>query len=308
MQHVLLTGATGFLGSHLLEALLKQGYTVTILKRSTSDTWRIKHLMDQVMAFDVDQVAIEDAFKNEKIDIVVHLATLYRKFDNGSEVGSMVEANISFPIELLECARSYNVKNFINTGTFFECDCAELPLRHDSPIKPLNFYARTKVAFDSFLRQYQNDLKIITLRLFSPYGEMDNEKLIPILIRNIFSGKLTKLSDGLQKLDFIYVKDIVSAYLKSIESFEKKSSGHTTYNVGTGNPISVREVVSLLEQIVGQPIKKEWGEESSYDMPIVYADISETKSELNWKPEFSIYQGLLNTFKYYESEIDYEDR
>ncbi len=308
MQHVLLTGATGFLGSHLLEALLQQGYKVTILKRSTSDTWRIKHLLEQVSAFNVDEVAIEEAFKPKKIDVVVHLATLYRKFDNGSEVAPMVEANINFPIELFECSRRNDVKNFINTGTFFECDCSALPVRADAPIKPLNFYARTKVAFDGFLKQYQNDSKIITMRLYSPYGEMDNEKLIPILIKNILNGKKTKLSDGLQKLDFIYVDDIVSAYMKAIGSFSKRSIGHVTYNVGTGKPISVREVVSLLEQIVGHSIQKEWGAESSYDIPLVYADISETQSGLNWKPDFSIYQGLLNTFKYYESEMVHEDK
>jgi len=176
MQHVLLTGATGFIGSHLLQALLSQGYRVTILKRSTSDTWRIEHLLDQVSTYDVDQVVIEEAFKADKVDVVVHLATLYRKYDHGCEVTPMVEANVSFPIELLECASRNNVKKFINTGTFFECDCSSLPIRVDAPIKPFNFYAKTKVAFDSYLKQCQSsDIKSITMRLYSPYGERENE-------------------------------------------------------------------------------------------------------------------------------------
>lgn len=307
MKHILLTGATGFLGSHLLEALLAQGYKVSILKRSTSDTWRIEHLLKQVSAYDVDQVAIEEAFKAEKIDVVVHLATLYRKFDNGTEVLPMVEANISFPIELLECAVRNDVKNFINTGTFFECDCSSLPVRVDAPIKPFNFYARTKVAFGDFLKQYKNDIKSITMRLFSPYGERDNEKLIPTLIKNIVNGKTTKLSDGLQKLDFIYVEDIVSAYIKAIESFKERTLGHVTYNIGTGQVTSVREVISLLEQIIGHPILKDWGEPSVYDIPIVCADISNTKKDLGWQPKFSVYRGLQRTLKYYGMELGYED-
>ena len=89
-QHILLTGATGFLGSHLLEALLKEGHEVTILKRSTSDTWRIEHLLSQVTAFDVDVLPLQGVFEKNKIDCVVHLATSYRKYSGPEEVSEML--------------------------------------------------------------------------------------------------------------------------------------------------------------------------------------------------------------------------
>ena len=145
-------------------------------------------------------------------------------------------------------------------------------------------------------------MKSITRRLYSTYSERDNENLIPTLIKNALNQNITELSDGLQKLDFIYVDDIISAYLKGIDSFKKRSSGHVTYNLGTGQPISIREVVSLLEQLIGYAIPKEWGVQSNYDIPAVYADISKTQADLNWRPNFDIHKGLQKTWEHYKME------
>lgn len=124
MKTVLLTGATGFLGSHMLELLLQSGYNVIVTKRSTSDVWRIEHLLSKVQSYDIDTDSIETVFASNKIDAVIHLATLYRKFNNGKEVAEMVSSNITFPIELLEVGLRHGLKAFINTGTFFEYDCS----------------------------------------------------------------------------------------------------------------------------------------------------------------------------------------
>jgi len=178
-QTVLLTGATGFMGSHLLEALLKQDYRVVILKRSTSDTWRIAHLLDQVISYDVDLVELELAFEEQEIDLVVHLATLYRKFEESTDIDGMLRTNVSFPSQLLYSAMRHEVKGFINTGTFFEYDCSKLPIDEKAALKPFNFYAQTKLAFENILKGYAEKIPSITLKLFSPYGEKDNQKLIP---------------------------------------------------------------------------------------------------------------------------------
>lgn len=297
---ILLTGATGFLGSHLLEALLNAGYEVSILKRSTSDTWRIGHLPDRVKSYDADKGLIAKAFEERPIDVVVHMATLYRKFNDEQQALQMVEANINFPLRLLELAASYGVRGFINTGTFFECDCSRLPLEENAPAKPFNFYAKTKLAFESIVRMYADRMHTVTLRLFSPYGEKDNEKLIPVLIQKMLLGETVELSDGFQKLDFIYATDVVTAYVRAIEKIEEFDQGHEVFNIGSGIGISVREVVSVLEQHLGRPVAKKWGPPSSVDIPAVFADISKAKSKLGWEPKFSIHDGLVKTLEYYK--------
>lgn len=304
-QTILLTGATGFLGSHLLEGLLKSGFQVIVLKRSTSNIWRIEHLMRQVKSYDVDVISLNEVFSNNSIDIVIHLATLYRKFDNGSEVNEMVKSNISFPVELLEVGVRHGIKGFINTGTFFEYDCSITPINEEAKINPFNLYAKTKVAFETILATYSNQISIKSLRLFTPYGEKDNNKLIPNLIQKALLNEKIELSDGLQKLDFIYADDIVDAYLKSLNKMEKfNQPNYKIYNIGSGTAVSVRDVVSIIEQQLGISINKVWGKPSPVDIPIAFASIKNAATELGWHPKHSIHQGIAKTISYYKNKAE----
>ncbi|WP_045213320.1 NAD-dependent epimerase/dehydratase family protein [Desulfonatronovibrio magnus] len=296
---ILLTGATGFLGSHLLEALLNNNYQVVILKRSFSDAWRINHLIDNVKSYDLDKDPLEHAFKDQPIDVVIHLATLYRKFDKGKEVSEMIASNVTFPVEIIECGIRHGLKGFINTGTFFEYDCSVLPVREDAPFKPFNLYAKTKLAFENILVTYSSSISTMTLRLFSLYGEKDNAKLIPMLIQKALKKETMELSDGLQKLDFVYSADIIDAYLKALNVIHAFKPKHQVFNIGSGSPVSVREVVSILEQQLGTSVKKTWGKPSEFDISIVFADISRARKDLSWKPEHSIHEGMEKTIRYY---------
>jgi len=307
LQTILLTGATGFLGSHLLQALLESGYKVVLLKRSTSSTWRIDPLIHRVKSYDIGDVLLQSVFEQHSIDVVIHLATLYRKYDNGQEVLDMVHANVAFPAELLELGVKAGVKAFINTGTFFEYDCSVLPVKEDALIKPFNLYARTKLAFECILQTYADQIMINTLRLFSPYGEKDNDKLIPMIIKKGLAGEKIELSEGFQKLDFIYCGDVVRAYLKAllrIENLEVENE-YQVFNIGSSTPMSVREVVSIIEQNLGRNLDKVWGESSSSDIPIVFADITKAKKMLGWNPEKSLDQGIKKTLAYY-SKVEFK--
>ena len=300
MKTILLTGATGFLGSHLLEALLKEGYSVVFLKRSTSNTWRINEWLNQAVSYDVDKESLQKIFQEQQIDCVIHLATLYKKVDAGQEISAMLATNVTFPTELIETGIRYGLKAFINTGTFFEYDCSILPVTEEAPKKPFNFYAKTKIAFDMILESYKSNLRIVTLRLFSPYGSKDNDKLIPYLIKKALLNEEVELSDGLQKLDFVYSEDVVKAYLSTLKYREIQEAGYNSFNIGFGSPISIREVVSILEQQLGRNIKKKWGNHSYVDMPIVFSDISKAKDFLEWEPTNSIHDGLNKTVIYYK--------
>lgn len=299
---ILLTGATGFLGSHLLEELLACGHKVVVLKRSTSDPWRILHLLSQVESYDIDQQPLGLPFEEHEIDVIMHFATLYRKFDNGQEVEEMIESNVTFPAELIRLAVRRGLKAFFNTGTFFECDCSVLPITENSRIKPFNFYAETKVMLDNVLKTYAGQVVVNTFRIFSPYGEKDNQKLIPMLIKKALTREEILLSEGFQKLDFIYAADIVAAYMKALNRVivSGADSGYELFNLSGGQPLSVREIVSVIEQVLGCAINKHWGAPSQVDVPIAYADISKAGAVLGWKPSYSIHQGIARTIAYYE--------
>ncbi|NYS59721.1 NAD-dependent epimerase/dehydratase family protein [Vreelandella salicampi] len=299
MNHILLTGATGFLGSHLLESLIYNGYQVTILKRSTSDTWRISHLLNKIKTHNIDKERIEEIFKNNDINLIIHLATFYKKNDEINFFEDMIDVNIKLPSLLLEHGIRFGIKGFINTGTFFEYDDSTVPISEKNSNKPSNYYARTKISFESILHTYNNLINIVTLKIFSPYGPKDNKKIIPYILESAIKKTPLKLSAGLQKLDFIYCDDVVNAYIKTIEYIVKKEKINETFNIGSGLPISIRELISIIEEKSGMNIEKEWGNSTSNSFLITFADIAKAKEQLNWHPKVSIKEGITKTMSYY---------
>lgn len=308
-KSILLTGATGFIGSHILEELLKNNYEVILLKRSFSDNWRFKHLLNNpkidLKVYDIDKIKLGTIFNENEINGILHLATYYKKYQSNEDISPMMESNIKFPIDLLDLAVSHDVDFFVNTGTFFEYDTKRVPLSENSQIKPFNFYAKTKIAFESSLEYYfsEKGINTSTMKIFSPYGPFDEEKkIIPHLILNLLKNNPVELSHGLQKLDFVYVKDITRAYLKLIENINNFDS-YETFNIASGFPYSIREIVSILEEITSSQLDKKWGADIE-NKNIIFSDINKSKEYLNWVPEYSIHEGLKETVNYYRDKYD----
>lgn len=307
-MNILVTGATGFIGSFLTERLVKEKHKVIILKRSTSNIWRIKEIFDKLVSYDVDRVSIESIFKREKIDMVLHLATNYKKFHSSKDVEIIIDSNIKFPSLILEYAKENDVKYFINTGTFFEYEFVNKePIREESPKKAYNFYACSKLAFEETLKFYTQNYNIrgITLKLFAPYGYKDNEyKLIPSLIKKALNNETIFLTKGEQMLDFTYVKDIVEAYLRSMNYIQIMSTKYDVFNIGTGKAYSVKELVSLTSEIIGKKLKVEWGAIPYSKNEIFYAcaDITKASIKLHWSPKYSLVEGLKETINWYREK------
>ena len=141
---------------------------------------------------------------------MIHLATNYIKFDKPNDHESLIEDNVNKPLKILNLAIKHNVKGFINTGTFFEVDEDENLIIEDSKIYPFNFYAKTKIEFQDILDQSSNVLNSATLRLFSPYGLNDNQKVIPFIIKSIIDKEDLAIENPNINCDFTYVDDIAS--------------------------------------------------------------------------------------------------
>lgn len=235
MQTVLLTGATGFLGSHLFEALINEGHQVVILKRSTSNTWRIDHQLERVVAYNVDEVPVKTAFEQQKIDAVIHTACHYGR--NQDSICDVVEGNLMFALRVLEAAILFNTDNFFNTDTL-------LP-------KYLNTYSLSKHQFAEWLKQSSEKIKCINLKLEHMYGPKDDKiKFVPWLLdQMINSREEIKLTLGEQKRDFVYIDDVVSAYMLLL-SQARTLPYWNEFDVGTNQLVTVKEFILSLQTVV----------------------------------------------------------
>jgi len=240
---VLLTGATGFLGSHLLSALLEEGHKVVVLKRSTSSILRINHLMDDIVVYDIDMYALDDIFAHECIEVVIHVATSYSR-EQRNEL-DIVDTNIVLGINLLKSAAKHGVRIFINTDTFFNID--NLLASH------MQAYTLSKKQFIEWLKYFSfSGVSVINMKIHHVYGPGDNrDKFIPWLRTSLINNSgPVKLTSGIQLRDFIYIDDVVSAFILALKSVNIEEK-FKEYVVCTGIKTSVRDFsVELHSQII----------------------------------------------------------
>ncbi len=288
-MRVLLTGASGFLGSHLFKALLKSGYEVVILKRSSSDTWRIKSLLEQSKSYDVDKVAIELAFEENEIDAVIHTACDYGR--SNSSISAVFETNFIFSLKLLEATVSSSASLFINTDTFF-----------NSPRVAPNYmsaYTYSKKYFVEWLKKIDNRLSVANLKLHHVYGPDDGKtKFIPWYINEIINNvDHIDLSLGDQKKDFIYVDDVVSAYICCLEKIDKDNR-FQEYDVCTGVQVSLKDMLVTLKSSVEKELERSNGPVLNFGArPYVDGEIMSVNcsnsglKEMGWGPNYDIQSG-----------------
>lgn len=301
-KYLLLTGSTGFIGSHLTERLLKENNNLILLKRSFSDTWRINHLIeeyaDNLIIVDNDEDGWEDVFSKYYVEGIFHLAAAYIKNPNHEDIKTMINSNIEFPTRLIDLAIKHDLKFFINTGTFFEYSLDNLPLTEYSDIDSLNFYSTSKIAFEDILKYYckEFDIHASTLKLYTPYGPRDDEsKIIPYLIINSLKKEKININNPSNRLDIVHVYDIIEAYLKlkeNILNFEK----YETFNVAKDINYSIDDIFSVIKFNLNICDKPSLDEEK---IPI-FSNPSKIKDMLDWEPKIGIYDGLNNTIEYYK--------
>lgn len=304
MKSLLITGATGFIGSYLVDALIDNNeFEIIVLKRETSDTFRINHLLEKVVSYDIENIKLEEVFLKHEVQGIIHLATHYVKSHQSEDIENMIDANIKFPTVLLETAVKHNVDFFINTGTFFEYNTFKNQIHEEDVPLPFNLYAATKASFDSITKYYANDygLNTITLKLAAPFGYNDNFKLIPFIIDSILNNKQIDVGKGEQEWDFIYVKDVVDAYLQAIKlCVESKKSLHEDILIGTGKVTSIKKIVTILSEISDSSLVTNENDYTGKQIFFSCVDNTKARNLLQWMPKYSVEEALKETFNLYK--------
>ncbi len=282
MKTLLITGVNGFLGSHLAESL-KESYHIIGLTSEKNSRDRVRHLPIEFVS---SGESLDSVFSNHKVYAVIHTATIYRKQDGS--ISSMLKVNISLPVTLMELCLKYDVDLFLNTDSFFNSNYS---------YSYLSEYTLTKKQSLEWLKLLvlgKGSLKLVNMKLFHIYGENDSRtKFIPNLI-SLMADNISevKMTEGKQKRDFIYVKDVVSAYETVLSSTETLDM-YQEFQVGTGLSVSIKEFALLLKRLLTSETKLLFGA-----IPMRQGEIEDSRADnsslvkLGWIPKFSLEQGL----------------
>lgn len=251
MKTILLTGGYGFLGSHLLDSLIKNEYRVIVLEKSFASDWRIKKLKLEgkfELALE-DKIDIETIFDGNKIDIVIHTATDYGR---NSKQFELINNNVIFPLKLLELLKKYNGESFFNTDSYFN--------KSNTCMSYLGNYIITKKQLEEWLK-LEKEIKVFNMKLEHIYGELDSDQKFVTSIYNKLKANVESidLTAGIQKRDFINVKEVVKEFIKILKENSKLKNKFYNLEIGTGKSMTVKEFVENMKKELKSITKLNFG-------------------------------------------------
>jgi len=308
----LVTGGAGFIGSHVCEALLKQGEQVVCIdnfnnyyspKRKQQNVSQFKKNFTLIKG-DIIDYDLENLFSKNKITKVIHLAARAGVRPSISQPLLYANVNINGTIRLLEAARKTNCKNFISaSSSSVYGNQKKVPFSEtDNVDSPISQYAATKKAGELLSSTYNHLYKIpITcLRFFTVYGPKGRPDMAPMkFTMSIDRGeKIPVYGDGNQKRDFTYVENIVAGII----SAHKKCLDFEIINLGNNHPEKLKDLIKYIELNLNKKAKILYQEKQPGDVDRTFADVKKAKKLLGYKPTTSLKQGVKKMISWYKRE------
>jgi UDP-glucuronate 4-epimerase len=307
MKNILITGGAGFIGSHLADHLLAEGHWQVSVVDDFNDFYEpaIKreniaaHLQNPAYRLheaDIrDRSALKRVFAEKDFDCVVHLAARAGVRPSLTQPLLYAETNINGTLHLLELARERGVKQFIfGSSSSVYGSNANVPFSEDDPTgQPISPYAATKAAGELLCHAYSHlyDMRCICLRFFTVYGARQRPDLaIHKFARLISAGKpIPVFGDGTTRRDYTYVDDCIAGVRAAIDYV---ASDFEVINLGESRTVELREMISLLEQELGQRAIIDRQPQQPGDVPQTFADITRARRLLGYNPQTQIEAGI----------------
>lgn len=299
-MRILITGVSGFIGSNLAKYLCgKKKYLVYGLLRPKSGISVLKGAPGKINIIRASGSfeSIDSAIRQSKPDVVVHLAALSLVEHSPSQVEQLIESNILFSTILVETMVQNGRSRLINTGSFWEY------MEEQGEYNPCNLYAATKFSFEQILHYYENahNLRAVTLKLSGTYGPNDmRHKMFYFLKKSLGSRKAVPFSPGRQKLDLVYIEDVVKAYEKAIVYLCKKNNNVAeTFSIALGQAAELKKIAKIYEECAGGKLNIKWGglPYRAREMMECEVNIEDTKNKLKWEPAIDLREGITRMLK-----------
>ncbi len=331
---ILVTGGTGFIGSHTAIELLEKGEEIVIVDNLCNSKIEMCDKIKEISGKDfkfykvdlLDRENLEKVFKENDITEVIHFAGLKAVGESCEKPIEYYHNNITGTLVLVDLMRKYKCKNivFSSSATVYGKP-KELPIKEDFPLSTTNPYGTTKLMIEQILtdiHKSDDEWNVIILRYFNPIGAHESGEIgenpngipnnIMPYINYVAADKLDHLNvfgndydtpDGTGVRDYIHVVDLALGHLKAIDKIRKMNGQVEIYNLGTGQGYSVLELVQNFEKANGIKIKYEIAERRPGDIAACYADPSKAKNELGWVATRNLEQMCRDSWRYTEKNL-----
>jgi UDP-glucose-4-epimerase GalE len=315
LRTVLVTGGAGYIGSHAAKALSRAGYRVVVydnLLAGHREAVRFGELVEGDIA---DLERLRQTLTRIQADAVMHFAALLAVGESVREPATYYRNNVIGTLTLLEAMASARVRRFVFSST-----CAvygeptKTPIDEGHPTRPINAYGETKLAIERALPHYARayGLRAVALRYFNAAGaDLDGElgedhdpeiHLIPRAIEAATGGAPLEIfgddyptPDGTCLRDYVHVSDLAAAHVLALQSLTESSAGLTIFNLGSGQPSSVREVIAAVERVTGRTVAARLAARRPGDPAVLFATSERAHAELGWRPVRSTLDTVVRT-------------
>ena len=334
MKRVLVTGGCGYIGSHTVVELQKNGFDVVIVDNLSNSKKAVLDRIQQITGTKptfykvdmTDKAALRGVFEKEKFSDVIHFAVLKAVGESVRKPLEYYRNNLDSTMNLLELMREFGVKNivFSSSATVYG-NPATVPITEDFPLSCTNPYGQTKLMIEYILKDlYKADasFNIALLRYFNPIGAHPSgligedpngipNNLVPY-ITQVAVGKLERLNvfgndyptrDGTGVRDYIHVVDLAKGHLAALKKLSE-NCGLVIYNLGTGNGYSVLEVLNAFSETVGRPLPYVIAPRRAGDIVECYADPTKAYKELGWKAELDLKRMAEDSWRWQKNNPD----
>lgn len=299
---VLVTGGAGFIGSHVVDKLIKENCQVVIVDNLSTGLQENIHTTANFVKMDIRSNQLLELFIEEKFDYVIHLAAQTMVHKSLEMPDYDCDVNISGTVNILEACRKTNVKRvvFSSTAAVYG-DVTTLPIIEASVAEPASFYGLSKLTCEQYLILYNRlyGLEYVVLRYANVYGERQGDAgeggVISIFTRKIHHGQpVLVFGDGNQTRDFIYVGDIATANYRSLLTIDTDN----TYNISSQTETSVNTLIEYMGKVAGKEVTKVYSEPRAGDIYRSSLSNAAARQHLSWSPCMPLIDGLARTYNF----------
>lgn len=310
-KRVLITGANGFIGSHILERMIEYNAELSIILRESSDLWRIEDYLGSVNVYYADIRDLDDVsncIRKIKPEIIFHMAA-YGVDARKNNIYEAIDTNIIGTVNLLHAIGKIGCEKFVNTGTSMQYGNKEGFIDEESNYTPNNIYGSTKAASTILAHQIANemDIDITTIIPFGVFGEKEgSHKFFPQVILSVLNNKEVKLTPCMQQRDYCYVENIVDGFIMAAETGKTRNM---ILNIGSGVTLPLKYYVELIIKEMNMEAKVNYGalEYRKNDLWNPKVNIDRIKKVLGWYPKISLEEGIKMTVGWYKNNFHYYD-